>query len=78
MSDETRTGSSTESLTPEHCTACGGAKNAPIACTLSFGEHGPFALCEECGRDVANAVGAMCLRIGGWSKLEPRKRKARR
>jgi hypothetical protein len=34
-----------------------------------------FALCEECGRDAANAIGFMCIRDGGWSKLEPRKRK---
>jgi ribosomal protein S27E len=34
-----------------------------------------IVLCEECGRDLANAVGFLCLRDGGWSKLEPRKRK---
>ena len=32
-------------------------------------------LCEECGRDAANAIGFLCLRDGGWSKLEPRKRR---
>jgi hypothetical protein len=35
-----------------------------------------FALCEECGRDLANAVGFLCVRDGGWSKIEPRKRQA--
>ena len=34
-----------------------------------------IALCEVCGRDLANAVGYMCIRDGGWSKLEPRKKK---
>lgn len=37
-----------------------------------------FVLCEECARDLANVVGAFCLRNGGWSRLEPRKRKPRR
>jgi len=37
-----------------------------------------LVLCAECGRDLANAVGFMCIREGGWSKLEPRKRKAAR
>lgn len=32
-----------------------------------------IVFCEECGRDLANAVGFMCIRDGGWSKLEPRK-----
>jgi hypothetical protein len=68
----------TASLPAGSCSACAGSKNAPIACTLAFGELGPFALCEECGRDVANAVGFMCVRDGGWSKLEPRKRKVPR
>lgn len=36
-----------------------------------------FVLCEECARDLANAVGAFCLRAGGWSKLEPRRRRPR-
>ncbi len=34
-----------------------------------------IALCEECGRDAANAIGFMCSRDGGWSKLELRKHK---
>lgn len=33
-----------------------------------------FTLCEECARDFANVVGFFCVREGGWSKLEPRKR----
>jgi len=37
-----------------------------------------LTLCEECARDLANAVGFFCLRDGGWSKLEPRKRRAKR
>ena len=60
------------------CTGCGGSKEAPIATLLAIyqGELGiTIALCEECGRDTANAVGFMCIRDGGWSKLEPRKRK---
>ena len=32
-----------------------------------------IALCQECGRDAANAIGFMCVRDGGWSKLEPRR-----
>jgi hypothetical protein len=32
-----------------------------------------IVLCEECGRDAANAIGFMCVRDGGWSKLEPRR-----
>ena len=65
---------------PSTCAGCGGTKEAPIATILSI-YHGDLgatlALCEECGRDTANAVGFMCLRDGGWSKLEPRKRKPR-
>ena len=67
-------------LQTEQCSGCGGAKQAPIATVLSI-RHNPgdlgvtLTLCEECGRDVANAVGFMCIREGGWSKLEPRKRK---
>ena len=60
------------------CAGCGGTKRAPLATVLSIyrGDLGvTIALCEECGRDVANAVGFMCIRDGGWSKLEPRKRK---
>ena len=62
----------------QSCSACGGTKGAPIATILSIyhRELGvTLALCEECGRDTANAVGFMCVRDGGWSKLEPRKRK---
>jgi hypothetical protein len=36
-----------------------------------------LVLCEECARDLANVVGAFCLRNGGWSRLEARKRKPR-
>ena len=67
---------------PQRCAGCAGTKHAPIATVLSIlnevGMHGlgvTLALCEECGRDLANAVGFMCIRDGGWSKLEPRKRK---
>jgi hypothetical protein len=60
------------------CVGCGGTKKAPLACVVSIG-HGDkgitLAICEECGRDTANAIGFMCIRDGGWSKLEPRKRK---
>lgn len=59
------------------CAGCHGSKKAPIATILSI-YHGDVgvtvALCEECGRDAANAVGFMCVRDGGWSKLEARKR----
>jgi len=62
------------------CEGCGGTKRAPLAVVLSIYRGGglgvTIALCEECGRDVANAVGFMCIRDGGWSKLEPRKKKA--
>jgi hypothetical protein len=34
-----------------------------------------LVLCEECGRDLANAVGFMCIRDGGWNKLQPRSRR---
>jgi hypothetical protein len=60
------------------CTGCSGAKKAPIATVLAIYDRGlgvTIALCQECGRDVANAVGFMCIHEGGWSKLEPRKRK---
>ena len=63
---------------PQSCQACGGTKAAPIATVLSIYHRSlgvTLALCEECGRDLANAVGFMCVRDGGWSKLEPRKRK---
>ena len=59
------------------CAGCHGSKGAPIATILSI-YHGDVgvtvALCEECGRDAANAIGFMCIRDGGWSKLEARKR----
>lgn len=62
------------------CLGCRGTKDAPIATVLSI-YHGDLgatlALCEECARDTANAVGFMCIRDGGWSKLEPRKRKTK-
>ena len=65
---------------PTDCAGCGGAKQAPIAGVLRIRRgHSDvclaIALCEECGRDVANAVGFACMRAEGWSKLEPRKRK---
>ena len=70
---------------PESCAGCAGTKQAPIAAILSIYRHvshhsvgSTIALCEECGRDIANAVGFMCLRDGGWSKLEPRKRTERK
>lgn len=65
------------------CSGCGGTKAAPIAAILSI-HHGSsgvtVVLCEECGRDLANAVGFMCVcvRDGGWSKIEPRKRRPAR
>jgi hypothetical protein len=69
--------------TPKDCTGCGGAKGAPLASVVHvFRDHEDagvlMVLCEECGRDLANAVGFMCIKDGGWSKLEPRKRKAAR
>lgn len=63
---------------PADCLGCRGDKGAPIAVILSIYKHDlgvTIALCEVCGRDAANAVGFMCIREGGWSKLEPRKRK---
>ena len=66
----------------ESCTGCAGSKKAPIAAIFSIyrdvSGHSvgtTLVLCEECGRDAANAIGFMCIRDGGWSKLEPRKRK---
>jgi hypothetical protein len=62
----------------QSCAGCAGTKGAPIAAVFSIYHQSigfTIALCEECGRDVANAVGFMCIRDGGWSKLEPRKRK---
>jgi rRNA maturation protein Nop10 len=70
---------------PENCAGCGGTKKAPIAGIFSiYRDAGhlnlgvTLALCEECGRDAANAIGFMCLRDGGWSKLEPRKKRIAR
>ena len=59
------------------CTSCGGTKKAPIATIVFVGNRNrgvELTLCQECGRDAANAIGFMCIR-DGWSKLEPRKRK---
>jgi hypothetical protein len=68
---------------PRDCAGCGGDKGAPLVGVVSV--HRPhsglglsIALCEECGRDLANAVGFLCVRDGGWSKIEPRKRRAAR
>lgn len=58
------------------CAGCAGTKGAPIAVILSISHRDlgvSLALCEVCGRDTANAVGFMCVRDGGWSKLEPRR-----
>lgn len=64
-------------LTDARCDGCGGHKGAPIAALVDFGAGDiSLVLCEECGRDAANAIGFMCIREGGWSKLESRKRKA--
>ena len=63
---------------PPCCSGCGGTKGAPIATILSVYHRDlgiTLALCEICARDLANAVGFFCIRDGGWSKLEPRKRK---
>jgi len=60
------------------CAGCRGTKQAPIAAVVAIYHEDlgiTIALCQECGRDLANAVGFMCVRDGGWSKLEPRKRK---
>lgn len=62
------------------CTGCAGTKGAPLVTIFSIYHRDvgfTIALCEECGRDSANAIGCMCIRDGGWSKLEPRKRKTR-
>jgi len=63
------------------CTGCRDAKGAPLAAVVDIGEgkHAKrILLCQQCGRDLANAVGFMCIREGGWSKLEPRKRRGAR
>lgn len=66
----------------KECTGCGGGNGAPLASVVHVFRGDDvgvsMVLCEECGRDLANAVGFMCLKEGGWSKLEPRKRKAAR
>ena len=72
-----------EQMEPARCTGCAGTKNAPIAGVFSIDSHAPMStpvklvLCQECGRDAANAIGFMCIRDGSWSKLEPRKRKTK-
>lgn len=66
---------------PTDCRGCGGKKEAPIAVVFSVFDRESglmMALCEECGRDAANAIGYLCIRDGGWSKLEPRKRAVKR
>jgi len=66
---------------PSDCSGCRGKKEAPIAVVFSIYDRdlgATMALCEECGRDAANAIGYMCIRDGGWSKIEPRKRKSSR
>ena len=68
---------------PKDCTGCGGAKGAPLAVVVYVGSDRTdtdalatkLVLCQECGRDAANAIGFMCIRDGGWSKLEPRRKK---
>jgi hypothetical protein len=65
----------------EKCVGCKGSKGALIAAIVSIGNTSDYHwmyICEACGRDIANAIGAMCLRDGGWSKLEPRKRRRSR
>jgi hypothetical protein len=66
---------------PADCAGCRGKKEAPIAAIVSISDRDlgvTIALCEVCGRDLANAVGFFCIRDGGWSKLEPRKKKVAR
>lgn len=73
------------SAKPDTCDGCHGSKGAPIACEIALSPPSipvsamlrPFRLCQECGRDAANAIGFMCIREGGWSKLEPKKRKGK-
>jgi hypothetical protein len=67
------------------CTGCGGAKCAPLAAVVYVGSGRTdttdlatkIVLCQKCARDAANAIAFMCIRDGGWSKLEPKKRKAK-
>lgn len=73
-----------ESTAPTECVGCHGAKGAPIAGDVHITAAKPGAaivtltLCQECGRDLANVVGFLCIRDGGWSKLEPRMRRGAR
>jgi hypothetical protein len=83
MSIEARTVGPGVATDPHDCAGCGGDKGAPLAGVVSI--HRPhdslgfsFALCEECGRDTANAIGFLCIREGGWSKIEPRKKRTSR
>jgi hypothetical protein len=83
VSVEARTIVPGNSAEPHDCAGCGGEKEAPLAGVVSiYRPHGAlgfsFVLCEECGRDAANAIGFLCIRDGGWSKIEPRKKKAAR
>ena len=60
------------------CTGCRSKKKAPLAAVVDIGEGKNakrILLCQECGRDIANAIGFMCIRDGMWSKLEPKRRK---
>lgn len=76
---------SADDLAETYCDGCAGTKGAPIAVVLRVLAALPptsrlveLVLCQECGRDAANAIGLMCVRDGGWSKLEPRKRRPKR
>lgn len=61
------------------CSACRGDKGAPCCVVVNLSAcEVDFAVCEECARDLANAVGFFAIREGGWSKLEPRKRKGKK
>lgn len=78
---EARTVQPHDHVDQSDCAGCNGSKQAPLAGIVSISREPSglgltFALCEECGRDAANAIGFMCVRDGGWSKIEPRKRKA--
>jgi len=65
------------------CTSCRGAKGAPLAAIVDIGEgkHAKrILLCQECGRDASSAIERTLLTSAitcGWSKLEPRRRKAK-
>lgn len=65
-----------------NCSGCAGEKGAPLAVEVRIGPPATnmrlhISLCQECARDFANAVGFFCIKDGGWSKLEPRKRARR-